>query len=36
MDEDGAILMDDDEDTGGDVQSLLDDLEKEMAKIGGR
>ena len=36
MDEDGAILMDDDDDTGGDVQSLLDDLEKEMAKIGSR
>ncbi|MBC8026232.1 MAG: response regulator [Steroidobacteraceae bacterium] len=37
MDEDGAIVMDeDDDDIGGDVQSLLDDLEKEMAKIGGR
>jgi DNA-binding NtrC family response regulator len=36
LDEDGAILMEDDDDTGGDVQSLLDDLEKEMAKIGSR
>lgn len=37
MDEDGAIVMrEDDDDTGGDVQSLLDDLEKEMAKIGSR
>jgi two-component system, probable response regulator PhcQ len=36
MDEDGAIDMQDMEDDGGDVQSLLDDLEKEMAKIGGR
>jgi two-component system probable response regulator PhcQ len=36
MDEDGAIDMQDMEDDGGDVQSLLDDLEKEMAKIGSR
>ena len=36
MDEDGAIVMDYEDDSGGDVQSLLDDLEKEMAKIGGR
>jgi two-component system probable response regulator PhcQ len=36
MDEDGAIDMQDMEDDGGDVQSLLNDLEKEMAKIGGR
>jgi two-component system probable response regulator PhcQ len=37
MDEDGAILMDEDDDaSGGDVQSLLNDLEKEMAKIGSR
>jgi two-component system, probable response regulator PhcQ len=35
MDEDGAILMEDD-DSGTDVQSLLDDLEKEMSKIGSR
>jgi len=37
LDEDGAILMDDD-DSGDteDVQSLLDDLEREMAKIGSR
>jgi two-component system probable response regulator PhcQ len=36
MDEDGAIDMQDMEDDGGDVQSLLNDLEKEMAKIGSR
>ena len=36
MDEDGAILMDEDDDSGSDVQSLLDDLEKEMLKIGSR
>jgi two-component system probable response regulator PhcQ len=34
MDEDGAIIMDEEE--GDDVQSLLDDLEREMMKIGGR
>jgi two-component system probable response regulator PhcQ len=36
MDEDGAIDMQDMEDDGGDVQSLLDDLEKEMLKLGRR
>jgi two-component system, probable response regulator PhcQ len=36
MDEDGAILMDEDDDSGSDVQSLLDDLEKEMLKINSR
>jgi two-component system, probable response regulator PhcQ len=37
MDEDGVITMEDDDPEGAeDVQSLLDDLEKEMAKIGGR
>ena len=37
MDEDGAIMMEDDDSEGAeDVQSLLDDLEREMAKIGGR
>ncbi len=36
MDEDGAILMEDDDDSGSDVQSLLNDLEREMAKIGSR
>jgi hypothetical protein len=40
MDEDGAIVMSDEDDDGpsggGDVQSLLDDLEREMLKIGSR
>lgn len=41
MDDDGVIDMeaygdDDDAGSGEDVQSLLNDLEKEMAKIGGR
>jgi two-component system, probable response regulator PhcQ len=36
MDEDGAILMDDEEAGEGDVQSLLNDLEREMAKFGTR
>jgi two-component system probable response regulator PhcQ len=37
MDEDGAILMDDSEPAGAeDVQSLLDDLEREMAKVARR
>jgi len=37
MDDDGVIDMESyDAGSGGDVQSLLDDLEKEMAKIGGR
>jgi DNA-binding NtrC family response regulator len=37
MDEDGVIDMESyDAGSGGDVQSLLDDLEKEMAKIGSR
>jgi two-component system, probable response regulator PhcQ len=37
MDEDGAIDMEGmDDDDGGDVQSLLDDLEKEMLKISSR
>jgi two-component system, probable response regulator PhcQ len=36
MDEDGAIMMEDDEGGTEDVQSLLDDLEREMAKIGSR
>jgi DNA-binding NtrC family response regulator len=37
LDEDGAILMDEEEPgSTEDVQSLLDDLEKEMAKIGSR
>jgi DNA-binding NtrC family response regulator len=37
LDEDGAILMDEEEPGATeDVQSLLDDLEREMAKIGSR
>jgi DNA-binding NtrC family response regulator len=37
LDEDGAILMDEEEPSATeDVQSLLDDLEREMAKIGSR
>jgi hypothetical protein len=36
MDEDGAIMMDDSEGAGDDVQSLLDDLEREMAKVARR
>jgi DNA-binding NtrC family response regulator len=37
MDEDGAIMMEDDDPEGAeDVQSLLDDLEREMSKIGSR
>ena len=36
MDEDGAIMMDDSEGGGDDVQSLLDDLEREMAKVARR
>jgi len=36
MDEDGAIMMDDSEGGGEDVQSLLDDLEREMAKVARR
>jgi len=37
LDEDGAIMMEDDEPGAlEDVQSLLDDLEREMSKIGSR
>ena len=36
LDEDGAILMDDDAGSTEDVQSLLDDLEREMAKVARR
>jgi DNA-binding NtrC family response regulator len=37
MDEDGAIIMDEDsDDAGGDVQSLLNDLEREMSKVARR
>jgi response regulator RpfG family c-di-GMP phosphodiesterase len=36
MDEDGAIMMDDSEGGAEDVQSLLDDLEREMAKVARR
>src|SRR6186713_2767563 len=36
MDEDGAIMMDDSEGGTEDVQSLLDDLEREMAKVARR
>jgi len=36
MDEDGVITMDDSEGGGDDVQSLLDDLEREMAKVARR
>ena len=36
MDEDGAIMMDDSEGEADDVQSLLDDLEREMAKVARR
>jgi hypothetical protein len=36
MDEDGAIMMDDSEGGADDVQSLLDDLEREMAKVSRR
>ena len=37
LDEDGAIMMEEEEPgSTEDVQSLLDDLEKEMAKIGSR
>jgi two-component system probable response regulator PhcQ len=36
MDEDGAIMMDDSEGGADDVQSLLDDLEREMAKVARR
>jgi two-component system probable response regulator PhcQ len=36
MDEDGAIMMDDSEGESDDVQSLLDDLEREMAKVSRR
>ena len=36
MDEDGAIMMEDDEGGAEDVQSLLDDLEREMAKVARR
>lgn len=36
MDEDGAIMMDDSEGGTDDVQSLLDDLEREMAKVARR
>ena len=35
-DEDGAIVMEVDEGEGEDVQSLLNDLEREMAKIARR
>jgi two-component system, probable response regulator PhcQ len=33
MDEDGAIVMDEDSSGGEDVQSLLDDLEREMQRL---
>jgi two-component system, probable response regulator PhcQ len=36
LDEDGAITLEEDPGSNEDVQSLLDDLEKEMAKIGSR
>jgi len=36
LDEDGAILLDEDAGSHEDVQSLLDDLEKEMAKVARR
>jgi two-component system probable response regulator PhcQ len=36
LDEDGAISLEEDPGSNEDVQSLLDDLEKEMAKIGSR
>jgi len=36
LDEDGAITLEEDPGNNEDVQSLLDDLEKEMAKIGSR
>ena len=36
MDEDGVITMDDSEGGADDVQSLLDDLEREMAKVARR
>ena len=36
MDEDGAIVMEDDEGGAEDVQSLLDDLEREMSKVARR
>ncbi len=36
LDEDGAITLEDDPGSNEDVQSLLDDLEKEMLKIGRR
>ena len=37
LDEDGAIMMDEDEPVATeDVQSLLDDLEREMSKVARR
>jgi len=36
LDEDGAILMEEDAGANEDVQSLLDDLEREMAKVARR
>ena len=36
LDEDGAIMMDEDSGAGEDVQSLLDDLEREMSKVARR
>ncbi len=36
LDEDGAITLEEDPGSTEDVQSLLDDLEKEMAKLGSR
>ena len=36
LDEDGAIMMDEDAGATEDVQSLLDDLEREMAKVARR
>ena len=36
LDEDGAIMMDEDAGATEDVQSLLDDLEREMSKVARR
>ena len=36
VDEDGAIIMEDEDSSDGDVQSLLNDLEREMSKVARR
>jgi hypothetical protein len=36
LDEDGAIMLDENTGENDDVQSLLDDLEREMAKVARR